>query len=282
MLSRALEALDEAEAGSDGKLVVYSASGSLETPHQRNARVTGSIFDAIDDKRMLFVLQPIIDAETGKAVMFECLLRMKTPDGQLVSASDFIGIAEELRLVRLIDHHTLELAVSLLKANPTLVLSLNVSGLTVTDHDWIVALYRLTGNQRSLLTRLMVEITETAILEGREAARAFVDVLRDIGCLVAIDDFGAGYTSIRHLREMPVDILKIDGEFVKGLPEDQQGFVFVKSMVEIAKSVGVKTVAEWVPNAAAVDMLKSIGVDYLQGFHYGEPFSPEELTKRYG
>ena len=280
-LSRALEAHDEAQGMTGNALVIFNPSSARETPRQRNARVAGSIFDAIDEKRMLFVLQPIIDAATGKAEMFECLLRMRTQEGTLVSAGEFIGIAEELRLVRLIDHHTLELAVDLLKTHPHLKLSLNVSGLTVTDHDWIVALYRLTNNQRSILNRLMIEITETAMLEGLEAAKAFVDVLRDIGCKVAIDDFGAGYTSIRHLREITVDVLKIDGEFVKRLPADEQGAVFVKSMVDIAKSLNVKTVAEWVPNAEAADLLKSIGVDYLQGFHFGEPFIPEDLTKRY-
>jgi len=108
---------------------------------------------------------------------------------------------------------------------------------------------------------------------------AFVDVLHKFGCGVAIDDFGAGYTSFRHLKQLHVDTLKIDGTFVKDLPDDPQGRVFIKTMVEVAKSFGMKTVAEWVRTEAAAQFLREAGIDYLQGFLYGEPISPDKLPK---
>jgi EAL domain-containing protein (putative c-di-GMP-specific phosphodiesterase class I) len=125
--------------------------------------------------------------------------------------------------------------------------------------------------------RLMVEITETAMIHDLGRMSAFVDMLRDVGCTVAIDDFGAGYTSFSHLKKLRVDVLKIDGAFVKDLPNDHQGRVLIKSMIEMAKAFGLKTIAEWVGDAQTAQFLRDSGVTYLQGFLYGMPIAVDEL-----
>lgn len=278
-MSVALEALSHAKED-PSHIAVYQERSALRTERQRNIAIADTVMKALAEGRMRFLLQPIVDARTGQAVLHECLLRIVRPDGTLVSAGEFIEAAEEMGLARAIDHYTLEMAIGLLRAHPGLSLSLNVSGLTASDNDWTVALHRLTADDHGLAQRLTIEITETAVVKDIERIASFVDVLREQGCAVAIDDFGAGYTSFRHLKRLRLNLLKLDGSFVKDLPADPQSRIFVKSMVEIARSYGMKTVAEWVRTEDAAQFLRDVGVDYLQGFLFGEPGSPEVILAR--
>jgi EAL domain-containing protein (putative c-di-GMP-specific phosphodiesterase class I) len=171
----------------------------------------------------------------------------------------------------LIDHRVLELSVGLLRQQPELKLSFNVSGLTAGDHDWLVALDRLIAGDRALASRLIVEITETAAIQDINESVAFVDTVKELGCRVAIDDFGAGYTSFHNLKHLGADMVKIDGTFIKNLATDPADKVFVEALVHLSRSFKMETVAEWVGDQASVDILTGIGVDFLQGFHFGQP-----------
>ena len=154
-----------------------------------------------------------------------------------------------------------------------------MSGLTVADYEWIVALQRLTGGKTSITNRLTIEITETAVIHDLDQIIIFVDTLRELGARVAIDDFGAGYTSFKNLKVLNVDMVKIDGSFVKDLAYDSTGEVFIRTMIEIAQTFGMETVAEWVGNQETADFLKNAGITYLQGFHYGMPLQIEEYER---
>jgi diguanylate cyclase (GGDEF)-like protein len=274
-LSHALDALEQARLDQTDSFVAFERE--INETRRRNIAVASGVVSALDEGRMHFVLQPIIEADTGEPAMYECLLRMTRPDGSVASAGEFIHVAEQLGMARKIDLHTLELAVALLDKHPRLRLSVNVSGFTANDNEWALALHRLTGNRRDMTQRLMVEITETAMIHDLGRMSAFVDMLREVGCTVAIDDFGAGYTSFNHLKKLRVDVLKIDGAFVKDLPNDHQGRVLVKSMIEMSKALGLKTIAEWVGDAGTAQFLRDSGVTYLQGFLYGTPIAVEEL-----
>jgi EAL domain-containing protein (putative c-di-GMP-specific phosphodiesterase class I) len=173
----------------------------------------------------------------------------------------------------------LELAVDLLKRHPKIRLSVNVSSTTASDHEWVVALHRLTGGRRALTSRLIVEITETTVIHDLDQTIAFVDTLKELGCSVAIDDFGAGYTSFKNLKLLNADMVKIDGAFVKNLKEDTSDQVFIRTMIDLAQNFKMETVAEWVGNQESADFLAEVGITYLQGFHYGMPISPDELAK---
>jgi EAL domain-containing protein (putative c-di-GMP-specific phosphodiesterase class I) len=127
---------------------------------------------------------------------------------------------------------------------------------------------------------MIVELTETAALHDFEESARFVSRLRDLGCRVAIDDFGAGYTSFRNLQMLRVDMVKIDGTYVKGLESSPDNQIFVRTLVDLAQNFNLKTVAEWVGSDAEAALLESFGVDYFQGFHFGEPvLQPEWATK---
>ena len=276
-LSLTLHALDRAKHKRLDCFNAYEPSPNRETARQRNITIADEVISALDENRMHLVLQPMVSTGTGKPELYECLLRMEKPDGTIVSAGDFITVAEQLGLSRLIDRRTLELCVALLRKHSALRLSLNVSSLTANDHDWVVALHRLTGGRKEITNRLTIEITETSAIHDLDQTVAYVDTLKELGCRVAIDDFGAGYTSFKNLKVLNVDMVKIDGTFVKDLAKDPSGEVFIKTMVEIARTFGMETVAEWVGDESTAVFLKSAGITYLQGFHYGMPLSIDEF-----
>jgi EAL domain-containing protein (putative c-di-GMP-specific phosphodiesterase class I) len=197
---------------------------------------------------------------------------MERADGSLVPAGEFVPVAEQLGLSRLIDRRALELTVELLNRHADLVVSLNVSGLTCSDNEWLAALKRLTGGRKEILSRIVVEITETIAIDDIDQSVSFVDTLREFGCRVAIDDFGAGYTSFKNLKLLNVDIVKIDGAFVKNLANDVSDQIFIKTMIGLAQTFGMETVAEYVGDEKTVAYLTDAGITYMQGFYYGMPF----------
>ncbi len=276
-LSCSLQALDRAKYQRSDGFVPYEPNPALDRSRQRNVAMVDEVISALEAGRMRLVLQPMVCAKSGKPAIYECLLRMERPDGEIVSAGQFIEVVEQLGLSRLIDKRTLELSVDLLKKHPELTLSVNVSSLTASEPDWISALKRLSGGDRSLTSRMIVEITETSVIHDLELTKTFVNDLRALGCRIAIDDFGAGYTSFKNLKALKVDMVKIDGAFVKDLAADTSDQAFIRTMVDLARAFKLQTVAEWVGDEASVRFLTDAGIDYLQGFHYGAPLTPEEF-----
>lgn len=278
-LNYALHALDRAKSKRFDCFMTYEPFGAAETTRRRSISVADDVIAALDNHRMRLVLQPMIGAKTNKPEIYECLLRMERPDGSIVSAGEFIPIAEQLGLSRLIDRRTLELSIAILKRNDDITLSLNVSGLTCTDHEWLVTLQRLTSGRKDLTSRLIIEITETAAIQDLDQSINFVDTLKELGCRVAIDDFGAGYTSFKNLKLLNVDMVKIDGAFVKNMADDTSDQIFIKTMIELANTFGLETVAEWVGDERSVELLKKAGITYLQGFYYGLPIEADRIGK---
>ncbi|MDX2309007.1 MAG: GGDEF and EAL domain-containing protein [Hyphomicrobium sp.] len=276
----ALQALDRAKLRRTDSFVAYEASLGRESQRLRSLTVADDVMSALNADRMRLVLQPMVATATGKPAIYECLLRMEMPDGRVVSAGEFIPIAEQLGLARLIDRRTLELSIRLLKRHPEIVLSINVSSLTATDPDWLETLISSTAKEPGMTRRMIVEITETTAIHDLDQTKAFVDTLRELGCRIAIDDFGAGYTSFKNLKALKVDMVKIDGAFVKDLAADQSDQIFIKTMVDLARSFDLETVAEWVGDEESVRILTDAGIDYLQGYYYGVPIDPAVLDRQ--
>jgi diguanylate cyclase (GGDEF)-like protein len=276
-MSCALQALDRAKQHRLEGFVAYEPNSAADDLRQRNMAMVDDVIRALEEGRMRLVLQPMVDSRTGEPRIYECLLRMKREDGEMVSAGQFIELAEQLGLSRYIDKSALEMAVALLKQHPDLTLSVNVSSLTANEPDWMASLRSLTGEDRSITSRLIVEITETSVIVDMDSMKTFVDTLRELGCRIAIDDFGAGYTSFKNLKALKVDMVKIDGAFVRDLAADQTDQAFIRTMVDIARTLNMETVAEWVGDETTVRLLTEAGVDYLQGYHFGAPIPPEEL-----
>ena len=171
-----------------------------------------------------------------------------------------VPVAERLGLVRLLDHRVLELVVSELVAAPTLQASVNVSPASTTDPDWWTGLGSLLRTHAGVAERLIVEITESAAIHDIDETRGFVARVKDLGCRIAIDDFGAGYTSFRNLRKLGVDIVKIDGAFVQNLIRSEDDRAFVRTLIDLARRLGLATVAEWVQDERHRQDARSLGL----------------------
>ncbi len=276
-ISRALQALDKARIGRSDLFIAYEPSPAKESIRQRNIAIANDVASALEEDRMRLMLQPIVSSATGEPAFYECLLRIAKPDGSTLGAGEFIEFAEQLGMSRLIDRRVLELAINILKRIPEITLSLNVSTRTCADPDWLVLLHRLTGGQARLTKRLIVEITETSAISDLDQTVAFVDTLKEMGCRVAIDDFGAGYTSFRTLKHLNCDLVKLDGAFVKNVVNDEGDRIFVRMMAEMGAVFGMETVAEWVTDGPTADIVAGLGITYMQGFHFAKPFEVEEL-----
>ncbi len=265
IVARAQESLDAAKAKRRGSYVAYRPSIEREAMRRENARATDEIVAALNERRILLVFEPVVAAISRKPAFYECLMRIRRADGTLLAAADIIPVAERLGLVRLIDHRVVELAVAELVSAPDLKVSLNVSPASTFDPDWWETFAALMRRHAGVAERIAIEITEMAAFQNVDDAIGFVTRIKDLGCCIAIDDFGVGNTSFRNLRRLGVDILKIDGSFVQNLSRSADDQLFVRTMVELAGGLGLSTVAEWVQDEKAARMLTEWGCDYLQG-----------------
>ena len=220
---------------------------------------------ALNERRIFLAYETVVSAVDRRAAFYECLMRIRRADGSLIAAGDIIPIAERLGLVRLLDFRVLELVVDEMIAAPALHTSFNVSPASTTDPDWWSSLASLLRQHSGVAERLMVEITESAAIHDVEETRGFVGRVKDLGCSIAIDDFGAGYTSFRNLRRLGVDVVKIDGAFVRDIVSSPDDRAFVRTLIDLAVRLNLKTVAEWVQDEAAAKILQTWGCDYLQG-----------------
>jgi len=265
VLVRAREAMSRAKARRHGSFQAYQPSIEREARRRENMRATDEIVAALNDRRVALVFEPVARTSTRETAFYECLMRLQRPDGSLLPAQNVVPVAERLGLVRLLDHRVLELVVSELAAAPALHASLNVSPPSTTDPDWwngLVAHLRL---HAGVAERLIIEITETAAIHDINETRGFVRRVKDLGCHIAIDDFGAGYTSFRNLRQLSVDLVKIDGAFVQNVLRSGDDWAFVQTLIDLARRLGLETVAEWVQDEQAAAVLAAWGCDYLQG-----------------
>jgi diguanylate cyclase (GGDEF)-like protein len=264
-MSRAHEGLHLARLRGHGHFVGYTFSPARQAQRRDNAVLSSELVAALNERRLGLAFQPVVDIRSRKPAFHEALVRIDRPGGRLVDGGDLVAVAERLGLIRLIDRRVLELALDALVAAPERTISINVSADTVGDSEWIGHLAATLAARPGLAARLIVEITETAMIRNLEEASHFVAMLNDLGCRVAIDDFGAGFSSFRNLRVLDVDIVKIDGSFIEHLPRSPDDQVFVRSLVELARSFGIATVAEWVQDEETVAILAGWGVDFVQG-----------------
>jgi diguanylate cyclase (GGDEF)-like protein len=269
VLARAQESLDHTKDRRPGSFIAYQPNPERETQRRANIRATDSIVTALNERRILLAFEPVVDAHSREVAFHECLLRIRRIDGSLIPATEIIPIAERLGLSRMLDNRVLELVIAEMAAHPNLRTSLNVSASTTTDPDWWSRLEGLLRLHTGVAERLIVEITETAAIHNIDNARGFVRRVKDLGSQIAIDDFGAGYTSFRNLRHLGVDMIKIDGSFVQNLMRSDDDRNFVRVMLDLARGLKLKTVAEWVQDEQSAEMLAGWGCDYLQGEHIG-------------
>jgi predicted signal transduction protein with EAL and GGDEF domain len=250
---------------------VYQLDEARQRDQLAHLTIAEDVKRALRKHQLILAYQPVVDAKSEEVQFHECLLRMRGPGGALISAQRFVPVAERMGLVRSIDRRVLELAVRDLQAYPQVALAINISGMTATDRSWLRALSGHLRGRPDLARRLIIEITETAALHDIEESAHFVSTVRDLGCRVAVDDFGAGYTTFRHLKSLTVDIVKIDGSFVRDIATSPENQLFIRNLLSLARSFGLKTVAECVEHGEDAAYFRNEGLDRLQGYHFGKP-----------
>jgi EAL domain-containing protein (putative c-di-GMP-specific phosphodiesterase class I) len=272
LFDAALAALDEARGEGEGGLFI--ADGPLDNPLSPAAMRAGAqaVMRALEENRIAIAFQPIVTASDPTRVAFrECLARVRGDDGRWIAAGFFLPKIERLDLIRTLDRRVLRLALEALKAHPTERLSVNVSVRTMRDRAWLRELRHAAESLPNVVERLIVELTESAAVVDAVATKAFLDEIRSLGVAIALDDFGAGYSSFRYVRDFRPDWVKIDGGFVKGVAHDPDNKLFVDTLVGIARNFDMATVAEFVETEEDAEALRGLGVDCLQGYHYGRP-----------
>lgn len=271
IMTKAETALHEAKKQGRNCFISYYQCDTQRGQRRHNIEVAESVRAALKAGKLAFAYQPIVDTATGAPAYYECLVRMIGEDGKIVPAADFVPVVEQMGMIRLIDRYALELAVNELSRYPNVNLAINVSGMTVVDESWLRAFRALLKDKPDIASRLVIEITETAVMQDIEDSERFVRAVREPGCKVALDDFGAGYTSFRHFKSLVVDVVKIDGSFVRKVAENRENQLFVRTLLGFANGFGLESVAECVETAADAELLTALGVKYIQGYYCGRP-----------
>lgn len=275
-ISAAQEALDLARLRGPASFHFFADGGALRTDRDKSRNLVTDVMDALNDDRIVLAYQPVINAVTRKPAFHECLARLVEKSGKVLPAGAFMPAIEARGCVTMVDRQVLRLTFETLAKAPNIRLSLNVSPRTMLDTTWMRTFEELAEKTPYAAERIIVEITESTAIMDDNRAMCFMERLRGHQCALALDDFGAGYTSFRHLRQLRADIVKIDGSFVRGLAEDKDNRLFVRTLSEIARNFDMLSVAEFVETEAEADILQELGVDRLQGYYFGKPdLAPE-------
>jgi diguanylate cyclase (GGDEF)-like protein len=268
-MNRAQEALALCKAMRRGGFFSYSPNSTRDATRKANAELTDEIVKALNDRRIVLAYEPIVHADSRQPALYECLVRLRRQDGTLVPAGAIVPISEKLGLMNLIDHRVLELAIEDLASHPAARCTINLSAATATDQEWLSSLALMLHRGCGVADRLTIEITESAAIADIGAMARLVRTMKDYGTRVAIDDFGAGYTSFRALRDLEVDMVKIDGAFVQNMSRSADDRFFVRTLIDLARNLELEIVAEWVQDEETARRLSEWGCHYLQGFYLG-------------
>ena len=276
---RALKAIDR------GKVNHISAGFDSRAARQQKLQMHDAIVKALADERFVLLYQPIYNLEREKITHCECLVRMLTDDKQMLSPAAFLDIAKDNGLMPRIDYLVLKMALLQLRAwadnNIHLKLSVNITAATFESERFVQQLRQLLLETGARSSQLIFEVVETEAINNLESAKALCDRLADLDIQIAFDDFGIGFTSFEYLRDLPVDFIKIDQSFIRYLYKRKSDQLLVKSMVDMAVALGKKVVAEGVEDDGSADLLREMGVHYLQGYYISRPTRANELDLNY-
>lgn len=238
----------------------------------------GRIQDALAEDRFVLYAQPIVDLSTDAVVQHELLLRMVSRDGEVILPDRFLPTAEEFGLIGRIDRWVVNEAAKLAAAGHHV--EFNISARSVGDPAMLRAVTEAITTSGAPAEHLVCEITETALVETLDAGEALVRALSRLGCDVALDDFGAGYGGFAYLKRLPVSFLKIDIEFVRDALVDEASRHVISAIVNLARAFNLRTVAEGAESPEMIPLLRTLGVDYVQGFGVGRPLPLGEALPR--
>jgi len=281
VLARGDQACHIAKNDKSTRVYLFNHNASEIKHLQRTRQSVALVRKALANDWFKLYLQPIISLNSDQPSHYEVLIRLIDNNDKIHSPVHFVPAAESTGLINKLDFWVVDNALSLLdriqKQQTDFGLSINLSG----DGLQTPAILELVKNKMNYLSlspsRVMFELTETAAVSNVQATRATISKLRALGCRFAIDDFGTGFSSFSYIKNYPVDYIKIDGIFIQNLINEPSDQILVRSMVDIAHNLGKKVIAEYVEDAATHELLKTYGVDYVQGYHLGKPVPAEQI-----
>lgn len=256
---------------------VYTESDALTTQLTSNFEWAQKIQNAVDNDEIILHFQPIINVKDKEIAYYEALVRLSI-DGNIIYPGDFIPALEQENNIKTLDYHVIGKALKMLKEYDFLPkVAINLSAQACSDEQLLKYIEQKIALYNICPTRLIFELTETASLSNITATLRLVNRLNEIGCSFSIDDFGTGFSTFTYLKQLPASSVKIDGSFVKNMDTDPVDASLVKAIHDAAKALNKKSVAEFVENAAILEKLEEIGVDYAQGYYISKPMPIEIL-----
>ena len=282
-MSAADRACREAKKGLHANLVVYEKHEAVFKERQEELRLIERLGTGVVPEGLFLVMQPIMSLSAPyESLNFEILLRMREADNTITSAGKIISAGENNGRSAVIDRWVMSNTLEWLDEHyddldRTRFACMNLSGASLNDERFIHDAFSMLAQHGRAAGKLCIEITETVALHDLANTRRFIDKVRDFGAKLALDDFGAGYTSFSYLKELRADTLKIDGNFVLGVNTHPANLAIVEAIVELARNLGMKSVAEWAEDLATVEALAEIGADYVQGFVIARPQLPSKI-----
>ena len=274
LLANADMAMYQAKEAGGGRWHLYSPDELAKEVLASRAKWRERISQAVLDDALELHYQPIFDIREQRVTRFETLVRMRDNAGRLVFPDHFIPIAEQSGQIHEIDRWVIRKTIEQVQENPGVSLAVNLSGRVLDDPSLLEWFHRQLQQSQIDPSFLVLEITETAAVANVQDAITFMHEIKALGCRFALDDFGSGFSSFGYLKQLPVDIVKIDGAFIQNLATSTEDQLFVKALTDVAKGLGKITVAEFVENAETLQLLEGFGVDFAQGYHIGRP-SPQ-------
>jgi diguanylate cyclase (GGDEF)-like protein/PAS domain S-box-containing protein len=286
LLSAADTACYMAKDQGRNRVQVYEADDEALQARHAEMHWVSEINRALEEDRLILYCQDIVDAVTPEPVRhFEILLRMQADDGTIRQPGSFLPAAERYNLAPAIDQWVVRRALAWIAANDIpddALYSINLSGRSLASDGFLDTVLAEMDRQAVSPRNLCFEVTETAAISNLASARAFMEALRARGCRFSLDDFGSGLSTFNYLQNLPVDFLKIDGAFVRDIHANPVHQSIVRSMNDVGHALGMFTIAEFVENDAVIDVLRGIGVDFLQGYGYARPRPLESVRMPLG
>ena len=275
LLAKADAAMYSAKDKGRNTYHIYSDSDKQLVSMHAKLQWEQRIRHALNEDRFVLHYQPVYRLKDRVITHYEVLLRMDDGDGGLVPPGAFLDIAERFGLIREIDRWVLSRAIQVqgetCRRGQPVTLAINLSGRHFGDPELLDWIRQFVQQSEADPNKLIFEITETAAVENINQALRFTDSLHNLGCRIALDDFGIGFSSFHYLKHLPVDMIKLDGSFVRQLERDKFDQVFIKSMSDMARGLGITSTAEFIENEEVISVLIALGVDMGQGYYLARP-----------
>ncbi len=284
ILGTADVALSAAKDGGRGRIHEYRPHDSTVIRRHDEMHWVLQLEDALRSDRFQLHFQPImpLQDDCDQGLHYEVLLRVIDESGEVMAPGELLNAAEQFDMATRVDNWVVNAVFDWLIKHPDhlkqlSLCSINLSGASIGDPNFLLFLKEKLQESEIPLEKISFEVTENAAIKNILKARDFIDTIKEFGCKFALDDFGSGHSSFAYLKDLPVDILKIDGMFVKGIHLEPVNYAMVKAINDVGQVMKMKTIAEYVENEEICNSLKEIGVDYGQGYYFGKSESLDEV-----